>query len=635
MEDKKTNTQNAPTDQQQTEVKSINLDKADLNKQTAKPSNAWSEAVPEIKKEEAKKAASSSSGPIKLDDSADSSKNSEAANQNAGAINLDKPAEPSKGSNTTSPKPAPINLDEQSKDSEQKAKSDFFSSVALQDKTGTESKIMDNITNRTTLDKPKTDKILGSNSLLEKGVEAETKQKQKKKLQFAKFIFYILLVVAVLGNGFLFYQLSPGITLGNFFEYKFEGNLTNQLALANDNLKSVNTNINKYNYLTGQLYLDQFALESSRYFDNVKFLESPESVNQRGIIQAEISEIRNRLPGLLENAKDYLTETITIDTFASRLEEENALSPEIQAQTSLRQAIFDDKEEYVEQSEGEYDPRDPEVLFYNNAAKLVGNSKLITNLRSISVDEFTANIQRYAEENDPVFKEEVRSEINELLLSSQADLAIINDIKDERIVWSNVIDGIERVTNSVDAQFRTDRSNTTYSSFDLDSDNNRISVSGINTTTSGNNRNVMASLIEDFESDDQFKNASNRSFPLSKNIDENGFTTYSMNFKLDLEVEDDTFSINNNALTETSGNLPERTVLSNQNNLTVDDEVETVLDEETEETNAIEIEEEELSEPELNESALEDETSTEEPINEESTETEEDAPAPVRIPVNR
>ncbi len=528
------------------QVVSINMNKDEIKKPAAKPSTVWSDVVPELKKED--KGGIAIKPPVATPEPAKPAEvKPAAAAKPESPAKIDLGAAPTPAPTATpTPTPAPAPKDEKP------AEPEFFSSTALQDKSGvSSSKLMENISHqKSPKNKPSAEKILGSSAILQKGVEAEKMSKQKKKLRTMQFLFTVVALAAIVVNSYLYFQLAPGIKLLNI---TFGNNLTNQLALANNDLQSVKTQLNKYDYLTGQLYLNQFSIESAKFFDSAKTLElSGLSADRRQQIQDELDSSKEKLPQLLNGLKVSLTNPVEIETFQTRLDPENtAAAQKSKAETQLRAAIFAEKETYVkEAADGDINEADTkEVNFYDNAAKLVGNSALISGLDSVNIDQFEQDLDDYLTKGDVVQQEAFENYVDRLLLTAKSDLAIINEIKTNRVRWSKVMDGIARVTGSNDAQFNLDRSETIYTSYDFDSNNNRITVSGVNTTNSGNNRNVIATLIDTFEADPQFMNAANRSFPVSQTTDENDIEVYTMNFKMDLTIEDLDYSPSNTPVT--------------------------------------------------------------------------------------
>lgn len=427
---------------------------------------------------------------------------------------------------------------------------EFFSSAALQQKAGG-SKLMENITTqKAQLEKPKMEDLLGKKStILEKTIEQESQLKMKKKLRLMQFMSFFVAVVAVGLNGYLYYQLNPGVDVFGFTQYNFESNLRNDLFNLNKSLKSIQTELNKYRFLSGQLYLNQFGYESTRFIDGIANLETPGLASEKTEIQSVVTEAKNRMPTLLAGAKQNLSQPIVVETYPTRGEEKlEPVMVEGEFQRELRAAILNEKRALLDAStQSNLEVPTSALSFFDNTAKLVGNNKLLINLNASTVDAFKIEADQYELANDPAQRKSFRNYIDELLASTKVNLATITNLRNSRIKWSEVIDRIEKITNQVNSEHNSglgsaNASKIDYASFDFNSETGKVSLSAVNTTQSGTNREVVTYLLEAFEASPEFKNVSNRSFPLSKVTNLDGTESFSLNFKIEMEVEQGAFS---------------------------------------------------------------------------------------------
>ncbi len=428
---------------------------------------------------------------------------------------------------------------------------EFFSSSALASKSGSSNKLIENIASqKAKLDQPKIEDLLGKKStILEKSIEEETQLKLKKKLRLAQGMAFCLTVASLAVNGYFYYQLSPGLSVGGTTTYNFDNNLRNDLYNLNQSLHSVQTNLNKSRYLSGQLYLNQFGYESTRFIDGINQLSKAESLDNKLAIQSVVEEAKNHMPDLLAGAKSNLLQPVVVNTFRTRGEEASDENTEMfNFQNDLRAAILADKKA-IKDNGAQSNVRVPEqeLSFFDNAVKLVGNVKLMANLTAGTVDSFKADAEAYRNENDPAQRIAFKQYIDNLLASTKVNLATIANLRNERIAWSEVMDRIEKITNDVNTQHNSgigagNESTITYSGYDFNADTGKITINGTNTTFAGTNREVVTFLIEGFEASPEFKNVTDRAFPLARNTDSNGNTTYTMNFKIDMEIEKGAFS---------------------------------------------------------------------------------------------
>lgn len=463
-----------------------------------------------------------------------------AANLAASVSAAATPAKPAIASTTEAVKPAGKVLPE---------KNDFFTSASLQEKAGG-SKLVENIaTQKAKLEQPKMEELLGKKStILEKSIEQESLLKTKKKLRLMQVIAFLVTAAVVAVNGFLFYQLSPGLNLLGF-NFNFDSNLRNDVFNLNQSLKSTQTDLNKYRFLTGQLYLNQFGYESTRFIDGIANLETPGPTTDKTTLESDMTDAKTQMPTLLAGAQANLTNPISVDTYATR--GETATDPatiDATFQKDLKTAIIAEKTalETASAQNKEEVPAD-QLAFFDNTIKLIGNQKLVTNLNSMTVDAFKLEADDYQTNSDPAQRLAFKTYIDNLLASTKVNLATITNLRNARVHLSDVMDAIERITNQVNSEHNSglgaaNASKIVYSGIDFDAQTNRLTLSALNTTNTGTNREVVTYLMEAFEASPEFKDVSNRTFPLTKNVDDQGTVTYDLSFKMDLTLENGAFS---------------------------------------------------------------------------------------------
>lgn len=434
---------------------------------------------------------------------------------------------------------------------------DFYAAGSLKDKTGSV-KLIENVsTQKAKLEAPKMSDLLGSKSaILEQSLEQESLLHAKKKLRLVQVITMIIVLAAIGSNAWLFGQLSPG-----FLNYQFNNNLRNDIFNLNENLKSVQTSLNTYRYLSGQLYLNQFGYESTRFIESVAKMGESNPDLDKIAIAGDINEAKSKLPDLLQGAKANLGAKLTVDTYTVRGEvKDESAKPEAEFEKAL-QASLTKEAAAVKAASADTDPKalQAEMAFFDNTIKLVGNKKLLSNLLASSPDTFRIDAEEFEAGTDPTKALSFKKLIENLLASTKVSIATITDLKNSRVKWSDVLDRAMKITNAVNAEHNAglqqgNASEITYSGFDFNADTGKVTLNGLNTTKSGTNREVVTYLIEAMESSPEFKNVTNRTFPLSKSTDSaTGETTYSLNFKLDMEIEQGVFSKSNAPLADLQG----------------------------------------------------------------------------------
>lgn len=461
--------------------------------------------------------------------------------------------DPKKGAENKSQSPVTdikIDFNPAASNSNSTAKNDIFSSIGAKSESKNNNNLVENISSQKELNSsPSLKSILGNSSMLEKSLQQEQELSLRKKSRIVQTLFAIVFIAFLLVQGFFYYELSPGLNLANVYTFSFDQNLNNKIGDINKNLRSVQTLINKYNYLSAQLYLNEFSFLSGKFIDGVSKLNSNDDLQDKTTLQSDIEDAKTKLPEILTKIKKVLTVPFVVELYPTTAGEN--LSPEeIQTnfENDLRIAFTTDKKDLLKAASTPTSEQIEGAKFIDNASKLVGNQKLLTALKNFSAENFKKDLDAYEKGDDPVQKKKIQDYIATVLSSTRIDLATITSIKNTRIEWASIIDKIKNITDTVNNEHNAGTQNEstfTYSGYEFNSDANTIILSGINTTKGGTNTSVMSNLIDSFEASPYFENVTNRSFPKAKSMAPTGETNYTMNFKIDLGLEKDQSSIKN------------------------------------------------------------------------------------------
>lgn len=415
-------------------------------------------------------------------------------------------------------------------------KSTFQNIFGKKEEKTDESKIISGVLKKKTVaDKLKP--ILGHGPTLQKAIEAEKEMTMKKKLRFMQSMMILAFVFGGLVAGYFYTSLSPDFNLWQ--------NKTAQLTDMNKNIRSLQTQLNKYRYLAAQLDLNQFSYYADRFLDGVAQYNDPDvSSTEKGTLSVGIDEAQFQLPTLLERVRDNLQGDLTIETFHSAAEE--GMTPESEktdAENSLRDALRAEKTLISKADDSPQKTQD--LRSVDNTVKLVGNSKLLKIILKTSADEFTAMLDDYKTNPDPLKRADVQAQIADILSSTKSDIATISALKNIRVDWLTVITQIETVTREVDQNFGRGLYETLggiiYKGYEFDSKTNEIVLSGEIKTNDATNFSQTSTLMNALEDSEHFKDVEMRSFTKSGTPEE-GFTS---SFKLELTLEVNGESDNN------------------------------------------------------------------------------------------
>jgi len=443
------------------------------------------------------------------------------------AINLNSDKKESKQDSSI----IPSNKDQLSNNSDKNSNDSFQHIFNKTDKKKDDDGLISNFVLQKNKSKSKVKPILGEAPVLKKTLEQANELKQKKQLLIVQIVFVVIFVLSLVMVGFFYAELSPKFDL-------FGPNLTANLTNVNKNLRSIKTEESKYRYLAAQLDLNAFSFASDEFLDKTNKVKSNPSLKPK--LSKRIKELSDDLPSILIRVQQNLAPDIVIDTYRSEAEEKMT-SQEIRAEfeNNLKKTLLEDKKRLLSDKNVSLSPDvEQEIRLIENTLNLVGNSKLINDLKSLSTDDFQKELNLYIETLDDTKRKALIEKMNLILASTKSDVAVISSIKASRINWSLIIQQIKDVTGSVVPNFDAgipDKNGleVVYNGYDFDSVNDKIVLSGVTTTKNAKNFSIISDLIDAFEQSPHFKDVEMRSFSKSGNSAD-GFKA---NFKFDLKLE--------------------------------------------------------------------------------------------------
>lgn len=375
--------------------------------------------------------------------------------------------------------------------------------------------------------------ILGSAPTLQKTLQQEKEYELRKKVRLVQGVLLLVFLLTI-GMAFYFYsELSPGFNL-------FGANTTAKLTDVNKNLRSLQTQLNKYRYLAAQLDLNRFSYVSDQFLDKASQLNDPEvPANVKLELQTEIVEAQSELPIILQRIRENLTQDIVITTTRSEAEPElTADQIRQQFEEDLRNALREERSSIAAASETQ---NLEDLKLYDNTLKLVGNTALLNTVKNVSVESFQKDLEDYTSTQDQNKRKNLQTLIASILSSTKSDLSTIGALKNTRIDWSTIIKQLETVTAERDPNFGKGVFETLggilYTGYEFDANADKIVLSGVTKTNDATNFALISLLVDDLEGSEHFKDVEMRSFSKTGTAQEG----YVANFKIDLglESEDD------------------------------------------------------------------------------------------------
>lgn len=372
--------------------------------------------------------------------------------------------------------------------------------------------------------------ILGEAPILDTSLIAGMVPQKSVTLTVLKLTFGFLLLASVASVLFFTSQLT------NTFDFiaKKLGipNISQELASTNSEIIKLQTDLNTYRYLEVKALLDQFSFDGDNYLKRFDIANSQTaSENEKLFAIEEMANAR----GKLRNSFVSLREKLAIKLIVPIIDKN--FTDETQLETLFAEALgtrLTQKANEFANSDNAEARRD--YKNYNQAINLAGN----INLRNLIIQTDFDSLA-----SEQLYK--MIEKTNSLIVN---DLSIIQSIKSKRIKWSDIINEIELRTIAVDSYYDEDfydaLGGIRYNSYDFDSEQRKITISGETKRFDTINFTIIANLIDELNRSDLFENGEMRSFSKSGSLDEGYTATLQLSLNLqdsEIAVADETLNI--------------------------------------------------------------------------------------------
>ena len=327
-------------------------------------------------------------------------------------------------------------------------------------------------------------------------------------------------VILVLGAGsMLFFSSQLSDVLDPVTEKLNVINASGELELSNTEIIALQTDLNFYRYMRLKAHLDRFSYYGDSYLRNYGIYNSQTaSAGDKNDAEEEMVVARDQLKTAFTEAQEIYRLSFVAPI---KLEEESELQKELLFQNELKEKLNAKAAELSGSAD-----RDAKraVRNYQQTAALVNKAQVKTLFLSTDFDELS----------DEELKEMVKK-VNNLVVN---DMSTIQKIKDQRIKWSDVMNEIELRTIAVDSYYSSgdlyeDVGGIRYNSYDFDSENRSIAISGETKLFNTLNFSLIVDLIDEINRSELFENAEMRSFTKTGSVVEG----YKANLRLSLDLE--------------------------------------------------------------------------------------------------
>lgn len=376
------------------------------------------------------------------------------------------------------------------------------------------------------------------NPLIESAIKAETENSETSILDSSvidqslledieppkSLLLYILkgvfIIFLILGAGtYLFFASQLDTYLKFATDTLGLPAAMNELNSKNDELRSLQTDLNVYNLLEGKFYLDNFSFEGDKFARNYQIFsnKSVEEAN-RDAANAEMTKLREVLKTNLIGARDKL-----LGNFHITLVDPSVLDAAMYP--SIFEGLLKDRiAAEILALEGKTTPEEMrDYKTFSQASKLIGNTTLNDLLRTTDIDALS--------------DEQLVKFIVQLNGFTGNELSSMQKIKDAKMSWSAIINEIKNQTRIVDQYFSDgvydDAGGIQYTNYDFDAATSKINISGSTKRYDSKNFSTISDLIVELNASPMFKGVEMKSFSKSGSSIEG----YTATLRLTLELQ--------------------------------------------------------------------------------------------------
>lgn len=330
-----------------------------------------------------------------------------------------------------------------------------------------------------------------------------------------KAAFGLLVIGGIASFGFFALQLTDYLQVIN--QRLDIPNIAADLSAKNQEIVSIQTNINFYRYLQAKAYLDKFSYDADSYIQNYEIYNSLTSskadrdkakqamADSRPLLKESFLAARGKLILPLSHSLVVNNVSDSSDPFAI------SVSPDQQFIDGTVGKLRSKADELANSTDA------AAKLDYKNylyAANLVGNNALRQIVAAIDFDKLS--------------DEELYDAIRLVDLLAVNDFSIIQKIKEFRVKWSDIIHEIDLRTIIADENYTKDNYDSyggiRYTSYSFDTDSRQISVVGETRKNDTTTFTTISNLIDSLNKSELFEGAEMRSFSKSGS-DLEGYTS--------------------------------------------------------------------------------------------------------------
>lgn len=336
-----------------------------------------------------------------------------------------------------------------------------------------------------------------------------------------KGFFGLLVLTGIASVTFFSLHLTDYLQIAN---QRFDlPNLSAELTAKNQEIVSVQSNINFFRYLQAKAHLDQFSYEADSYLQNYEiYISSTVSQADKDKAKQSMSDIRKTLNESFISTRDKITMPLSASLFTLKSKDDFVVEvdPSTQFVSESVRKLQEKATEFANNPEANLDYKN-----YLYAANLVNNSMLRQTMTMIELSKLS--------------DQELYDAIRLIDLLALNDFSIIQKIKELRIKWSDIIHEIDLRTIVADPNYTKENydgyGGIRYTSYAFDSDSRQVSVVGETRKSDTTTFTTISNLIDALNKSSLFENAEMRSFSKSGDSGKG----YSSNLRISFNLKND------------------------------------------------------------------------------------------------
>lgn len=333
-----------------------------------------------------------------------------------------------------------------------------------------------------------------------------------------KSLFGLLVLAGLASLAFFSSQLTNKL---DFITARFGlTNISEKITAGNAEILSLQTDFNFYNYLQAKAYLDQFSFEGDAYINNYQIAKSQTASNaEKNAALSKMKALTPKLKQLFLAASDKYSQNFTaplVDSKNDKLMTDSIFEEQLRNKLNQKAGSLANSGDLQAKRDNKN---------YQQTINLIGQTNLKNLLVSTDFDALT---------DEDVYN--LIKQLNALIVN---DMNTIQQIKEKRVKWSDIMNEIDVRTAEVDSHysenFYEDLGGIRYTSYDFDTASRQISIIGETKRVDTMNFTMIADLIDELNRSQLFANGEMRSFSKNGSI-EDGYTA-TLKLSLDLEEE--------------------------------------------------------------------------------------------------